>query len=106
MAGFVPGTWYVRGVGKSNDGSSFRVAKACRALPGMARDVASLFSDSGENQFLVLEDFVEGRLILFDDDLVGKNGLLIFHDGALVGEDGFLIFNDRGLVVQNCFLIG
>jgi hypothetical protein len=71
-----------------------------------ARDVTSLFSDSGENQFLVLEDFVESRLILFDNDLVGKNGLLIFHDGALVGEDGFLIFHDRGLVVQNCLLIG
>src|SRR5579862_6936713 len=79
-----------------NAGLSFRVAKACRALrgrdgsetrPGMARDVRSLFSNSGENQFLVLEDFVEGRLILFDHDLVGKNGLLIFHDAALVGED-------------------
>jgi len=51
-----------------------------------------LSGDGREYQFLIFEDFAEGRLVLLDRALVGEDGLLILHDCDLVGKDRFLVF--------------
>jgi hypothetical protein len=58
----------------------------------------SLFAEQRENSLLILDDGVQGALILQDGGLVLLDRLLIRFDFTLIGDD-------RLLIPQNAFLI-
>ncbi len=74
-----------------------------------------LFSEQGQNLFLIFDNgakaaliFQDGSLILLDDLLVSLNLALIRFDVALIGlylrlirKDGFLVFQDLLLIADH-----
>ena len=86
-----------KGVYGNNSRNILRLAAAI-AQRRRAKHRELLLFDSGENLLLILDDGIEGALILQNGALIFLNGFLIGLDLLLIGENLFLIGDDLLLI--------